>query len=197
MDERETFQEAVWRNDLSKVGEMLGAGFDANAPLEESRAGLTIARSVEMARLLVAHGAFVGAERPRDGYTSLHHAAEEGRDRMLEVLLGTKLGGALGTFDYVSRTPLMCAVQRNRVECARLLLQAGSDVNAHDEPRIGDTALHVAVEEGLLEMFEMLLEAGADPEIEGWMRLTPRLKAEARGDDAGRGMLRVLRKRGL
>ncbi len=195
MNDRERMEEAVYKNNLEDVKEMLLLGFDPNTPLREHQTALTIVQSVDMARLLIAHGAKVSAEHPEDGYTSLHWAAGEGRVELLTVLLRTELGTALGIFDEVSRTPLICAVDHGCVACVRLLLDAGSDVNANDEPRIGNTALHYAVEKGHVEIFKLLLDAGADPDIEGWMRLTPRFKAEHRNDAAGRGMVNLLKKR--
>jgi ankyrin repeat protein len=72
----------------------------------------------------------------------------------------------------------MCAVSKNNLEVARLLIDAGADVNANDEDRIGDTALKEAVYKGEVEMVKLLLEANADPTIEGWMRITPLLEAQ-------------------
>ncbi|MDQ6942506.1 MAG: ankyrin repeat domain-containing protein, partial [Candidatus Eremiobacteraeota bacterium] len=53
------------------------------------------------------------------------------------------------------------------------LIDAGADVNAHDESRIGDTALLLAVQHGLFDIAKILVEHGADPTIPGWMGRTP------------------------
>lgn len=62
----------------------------------------------------------------------------------------------------------------------KFLQEAGADVNAHNAPHIGDTALRLAAENGTLEMVELLLNAGADPTIPGWMALTALDKARDR-----------------
>lgn len=156
--------------------------FDGSTPLYWAADG-----DPAIVQQLIDHGASVGAERPSNGSTSLHEAAEAGNVEGLRLLLKTDLGPHLGTFDYVSRTPLHCAVASGSVECARLLIEAGCDVNANDEASIGDTALHDAVRAGNLQMVELLLDHGADPTIRGWMWITPLDKArEGERDDRPR-----------
>src|SRR5687768_14037237 len=67
-------------------------------------------------RLLIEHGATVHADdggvKPHDRSTSLHYPAEEGRVDLLRLLLSEAGGAAvLGVFDYIARTPLICAVE--------------------------------------------------------------------------------------
>ena len=99
---------------------------------------------------------------------------------MVNLLLEHDGAVALDWFDTTDRTPLMIAVAVGSVPIARRLLEAGADVNAHDGPRIGDTALHLAAASGTLEMAELLVKAGADPTIRGWMWITPLDKARER-----------------
>jgi ankyrin repeat protein len=109
------------------------------------------------------------------------------------MLLAAGGGAVLNTFDYICRTPLMWAVDAGHIEIVRALIDAGSDVNARDEARIGNTALHFAVEKERAEMVELLLRAGADPSAPGWMRLTPLDKAERRKSPEGQRVLAMLR----
>ncbi len=99
---------------------------------------------------------------------------------MVNLLLDYDGAAALNWFDVTDRTPLTIAVEMEDIPIARRLIEAGADVNAHNEPQIGDTALHRAAANGTLEMVELLLEAGADPTIEGWMRRTPLDRAQER-----------------
>lgn len=128
--------------------------------------------SLRLVRALIAAGMTVAEEHPSDGLTSLHRAAEEGFVQVIEALLGAGGRGALGSFDFINRTPLICAVHKGHLEAAQVLIDAGSDVNAHDELRIGDPALRWAINEKNVEMIELLLRAGADPTVPGWMQIT-------------------------
>ena len=65
-------------------------------------------------------------------------------------------------------------------EIVKLLLAAGADVNAHDNRRIGNTALNEVAGDGAFETIEVLLEAGADPTIRGWMNLNALDRARSR-----------------
>lgn len=126
----------------------------------------------DLVRRLIKHGASVGEEQPEDGYFSLHCAAEDGYLSIAQQLLEAGGRGVLDTFDYINCTPLMCAVVNNHYEIAQLLIKAGSNVNAFDEPQIGNTALRDIGDSGSTKMIKLLLEAGADPNIPGWMQIT-------------------------
>jgi ankyrin repeat protein len=127
---------------------------------------------------LISIGSNAESEKPEDGHSSLHAAAEEGNAEIIKLLLEAGGKSKLNTFDYIAETPLMKAVKKNSFEVARLLIDAVADVNANDEDRIGDTALKEAVYKGEVKMVKLLLEANADPTIEGWMRVTPLLRAQ-------------------
>jgi ankyrin repeat protein len=147
---------------------------------------------VELLELLLEAGASVMAE-PNHESTSLHVAAEMGFTSVLQRLLAADGKNAVDRFDYIARTPLTCAIQARQFPAAQTLIAAGADVNAHDEVRIGNTALHYAAEEGDSEAVEFLLRAGADPAIRGWMGITAIGKAEGRGDEKGRQILALLK----
>ena len=188
MDWNEFLGEAIAEKDIGLVREALAQGADPNhsdkdwsdplsghTPLFWAVSG----GSLEIARLLLDSGAWVAAEANTQD-SSLHAAVEDANLPSVNLLLDYDGAAALDWFDYISRTPLMIAVEMENIPIARRLIEAGADVNAHDEPRIGDTALRIASENGTLEMVEMLLSAGADPTIRGWMWITPLDKAEAR-----------------
>jgi len=87
----------------------------------------------------------------------------------------------------------MCAIEAGQLVAAQLLISAGADVNAFDEERIGNTALHCAVFSGTCQAVELLLKAGANPNIPGWMGVTAMYKAEKRDDDEGKRMVALLK----
>ena len=104
-----------------------------------------------------------------------------GDAELVRIMLSVTGTALLRQFDpELSWTPLMYAVKNGDTAMAKLLIEAGSDVNAHDEPKIGDTALLLAVNRGDFEMAKLLVAHGADPGIPGWMQLTPLHQARDR-----------------
>lgn len=177
MDWNEFLHESVAARGIDLVGQALAEGADPNRPDNDWDSfffGTTelywavSGGDVEIVRLLLDKGARVAAEEQANS-SSLHAAVEDANLPMLTLLLEYDGRVALDWFDYIDRTPLMIAVEAGYVLLARRLIEAGSSVNAHNEPKIGDTALYIAAANGTLEMVELLLRAGADPTIRGWM----------------------------
>ncbi len=106
------------------------------------------------------------------GDSFVHVAAQDGDLELVEFLLRFECPRCLGTFDELSKTPLIWAAENGHADVVPLLLAAGADPNAHDEPRIGNTAIREAVRGGHGPIVALLLEAGADPTIPGWMQLS-------------------------
>jgi ankyrin repeat protein len=111
--------------------------------------------------------------------TALHIAADNGNAEMILILLDA--GGA-AYLDSVGdgMTPLGMAVKKGHVRAVETLLSRGASVNARDEPNVGDPPLSDAVDNGDEEMVRLLLSAGADPDIPGWMTLSPLDRAQRR-----------------
>ena len=183
MDWNEYLRDAVAADEAEHARHALTQGANINAA---DRDGCTLlfravqAGHLERVSLLLNLGARVAANDGGDS-SSLHAAVEDVYRPMLALLL-TAAGAteAFKSFDYVSRTPLIIAVEQNNRDMAQMLLEAGADVNAHDEARIGSTALHIAAANGTPEMVQLLLQYGADPNIPGGMGLTARDQAEGR-----------------
>jgi uncharacterized protein len=114
----------------------------------------------------------------------LHVAAEVGDVAVLAALPGASVRKLVNELDGMDRTPLMYAAQKDRVEVARALIEAGADVNAKSST--GETALRITAAGGTPEMARLLLEAGGDPNLPGRMMLTPLDRARERQTPEGR-----------
>ncbi|KAF8474426.1 hypothetical protein DFH94DRAFT_129537 [Russula ochroleuca] len=163
---------------------LLEHGADVNARIEhegEDDEGVTplhLAAAdygrVEVVRVLLEHGANVGAEDNK-GRTPLHEAADyrriegnygrvegyvSGKVELVRVLL--EHGANVGAEDSEGRTSLHVAAEHAKVEVVRLLLEHGANVGAQDNE--GRTPLHKAVarEYGMVEVIRVLLEHGAN-----------------------------------
>ena len=147
-------------------------GFGGNTPLHEA----VEEGNAEIVQILVDAGADIEAEGFM-GQTPLGLAAEEGASEIMQILLGQ--GADSGTPEgedkqspTIGSEALFTAIKKGDVETVRLLVEAGTDVNAA-EGFGGNTPLHEAVEEGNTEIVQILVDAGADIEAEGFMGRTP------------------------
>ena len=120
----------------------------------------------------------------------LHRAAQDGDLARVDDLIERKY--PLNRFDDLGKTPLHYAVQDNRLGVVKRLIEAGANVNAHDERVIGNTPLSDYARECTYEMAKVLIDAGADPTIRGWMQMNAIDRARERKDANARKVLRLL-----
>ena len=176
--------EAIYWSDPEIVRLLVEAGADVNAaegfggntPLHEA----VEQGNGEIVKILVAAGADVNAEGSMSR-TPLSLAAEKGATEIMRILLRPGLDAgtsADGEDKEAASTPsigseaLFTAIENDDVEIVRLLIEAGTDVNA-PAGFGGNTPLHVAVEQGNGEIVKILVAAGADVNAEGFMSRTP------------------------
>ena len=128
------------------------AASDAADPLGDARA-LALAAMGDMAGG-VATG-LLGWCVERDRADAVRFLLEEGVDPNGSVTsLVSELPSQVG--------PLYLAAELGRMECSRLLLDAGAELNVAD-PRARITPLHAAASHGHEDLVRLFLERGADP----------------------------------
>lgn len=89
----------------------------------------------------------------------------------VEIML--RIGADPNTRASDGLTALWMAVIMNDPKIARLLVDAGADVNARD-PRDGNTPLHAALINGSKDIAKLLIEKGANPDISNYKGITAR-----------------------
>lgn len=161
-----------------------GADFTSNRVTPLWRA--TLRRTTRVLEHLFARGATLQGERCKGNTDSpLHEVASAGRIDMLTVLLANGGRELINTADNCGLygSPLAWAAHDGRVEVARLLLNHGALIDWLDDARIDDTPLAQAIKQGRLEMAKYLLSRGANPDVPGWMHITPRMRAKDAGPE--------------
>ena len=105
-------------------------------------------------------------------------AARDGLTLQLRAHLATQEDVAIALQpepEWGGTTALYASCLRGHPSCAKLLIEAGADVNHANLP--GDTALHIASQKGFARCVELLLAAGADASCEGASGNTPLMLA--------------------
>jgi ankyrin repeat protein len=124
-------------------------------------------QGVSTARLLLERGVDVNAW-DKNGWTSLHWAAFNGRVEVTKVLLDHGANAKLETEEGETALHIVSRgvydSQEQGVSTALLLLERGVDVNARDKSDW--TSLHRAAFEGRVEVALFLLDHGANAKLE-------------------------------
>ena len=116
---------------------------------------------VEVAELLLRHGADVGAVDEQLN-NPLHRAAEEGHLNIVRLLFhfaednGRDALDLLTARDYENNTPLHLAVDNGHYDVIRYLLEQGADCNTHRA--MFNAPLHAACTSGDARIVKVLLE---------------------------------------
>jgi ankyrin repeat protein len=170
---------------------LLDAGSNVEVPNQEGQTALMLsarAGSLDVAELLVRHGANVNAREKWRGQTALMWAADARSAEMTRFLIAHKAdvnARALAN-DWPTQmtgeprnqyrptgglTPLLYAARSGCTDCVKALLDAGADVN-HPNPD-GVTPLMVAMDNFAFDTAKLLFERGANPNVWDWWGRTP------------------------
>jgi len=162
---------------------LLKAGADADSPNPEGQTALMlVARTgnVEAAKLLVKHGATVDAREGWGDQTALMWASARRHPEMMEFLIskGADVDARSKWRDYQRHitsearaknmdtgglTPLLYAARENCVECVKVLIERGADIDKTDPDRV--SPLLLAVRNTNWDIAKLLIEAGADVDL--------------------------------
>ncbi len=106
-------------------------------------------RHAEIFAILLQNGA---NQKTSDGMPLIHKACEEEQEDIVRCFTAARLGTSS---QYFGLTPLHVATRSGNKTIARLLLEAGADVNAEDS--VGRSPLFEACEQGEEELITLLL----------------------------------------
>lgn len=154
--------DAVRAQDNAAVEALLASGVEVDETDFVFGTALHVAVSegnLEIAGILIDHGADVEAISEQQGSRALHLAAQFGNAAMLALLLDS--GADIEARDGLQRTPIHRAATAGHAEAVRQLLDRGANVHAKDG-KYGATPLHEASHHGRLEVVKLLLDHGAD-----------------------------------
>jgi ankyrin repeat protein len=173
------------------IGKLLDAGADANAATTEGETALmTVARTgnVEAAKVLLSHGADVNSKEQWRQQTPLMWAVAESHPEMAQELIahGADVNARQVTWNWERQitkeprekwmplgglTPLLFAAREGCVECSRVLVKAGADINATNPN--GFSPILLAIINSHYDVAALLLDLGADPNITDETGRTP------------------------
>lgn len=120
---------AVFFGHRETVETLLGAGAEVNTASRESMKvtplhSAAAARQVEIARVLIAHGANVNATQAESEFTPLHEAALNGDLEFARLLL--EHGANVNAKMKDGKTPLGFALEQNKTEMVAFLRERGA-----------------------------------------------------------------------
>jgi uncharacterized protein len=173
------------------IERLLKAGADASFTGPEGETALmTAARTgnVAAAKVLLAHGAVVDAREQWRGQTALMWAAAQRHPGMVQELIanGAEVNGHSAIQKWERQTtaeprekwlppggltPLLFAAREGCVDCARILVESGANVNMADPD--GISPLLSSVINGHYDVAGLLLDKGADPNLADSTGRTP------------------------
>lgn len=169
---------AASRGQTEEVRRLIKEGVDVNKRTGSGETALMLAvwdNRIEVARILIEHGADVNAIEPKGDIevTALMIAARYGRIKMMRLLIehGADVNAKSLEHGY---TVLQRAVRNGQTEAVKLLIEHGADVNARNG--VGLTAMYYARNEA---MKKLLIDAVSKSRLEKKEPILPRERRPA------------------
>jgi ankyrin repeat protein len=177
--------EAANAGNGAMIEALLKAGADPNATFGDGETPLmTASRTGAMTgvKALLAHGAKVNAVESSRGQTALMWAVAEDHADVAKLLIAAGAdvnirstlfdfnfrkvanGGTQAVYSRGGLTALMLAARQGAIESAKVLLDAGADINAA-EPEYGFTPVLEAIYNDHYDLAAMLVDRGADLKV--------------------------------
>ena len=176
--------EAALLGNAELLAALLDAGADPESPNADGQTALmVVARSnnVAAAQLLLQHGANINATEQWQGQNAVIWAAAQSQPQMLELLL--QAGGDANSRSIPNErdrqisaerrfqwrpaggfTALAYAAREGCLDCTRLLVEAGADIDTGDVENV--TPLNLAIMNFHFDTAKYLIEAGAN--VDKW-----------------------------
>jgi ankyrin repeat protein len=173
--------EAATLGDVAMMEALLKGGADPNSTYGAGETPLMLSArtgNLNAVKLLLDRGANVNGADEFKGYTPLMFAATENQPEVAKLLiekgadvnahsrhfefgeLKSASGGALMERAEGGMTPLQYAAREGNIETAKVLIDAGADVNA-PEPQHDFTPMLIAIYNGKYDFASLLMERGA------------------------------------
>lgn len=183
--------EAALNGDVAVIEKLLKAGADVESPNADGQTALmVVARSsnVAAAKMLLSHGANVNAVEKWRQQTALMWAAAENQPAMVKVLV--EAGADVNARSMVNNwerqvtaearaiarpsgglTPLLYAARQGCLECAKVLAEAGADLDLGDPDNV--SPLLLATLNGRFDVAAYLINRGANVNKWDWWGQSP------------------------
>lgn len=167
--------ETAWKNDAATVKNLLAKGVNPNF-IYKGKTPLHVAahvESLEIATLLLEHGALVDAKETWHNETPLYEAASRGSPEIVQLFL--EHGADPNAMGVNGWSPLYIATDYGCERVVAVLIRYGADVNIQTDD--GETPLHAAAASSRSARYDeecrgrqyytalVLLAHGADPNI--------------------------------
>ena len=155
-DHKTALHRAARGTDLEILRTLIKTTKDIDCRDWHGRTPLLCATDLRIVNEFLDAGAKIDAQRS-DGKTSLHFAAQEGNQALVETLLIR--GAATDTASHDGWTPLHAAAHHGSLEAVGMLLDIGVDPDSQSKTL--STPLFMASSNGHSDVIDVLLKAGA------------------------------------
>ena len=183
--------EAATAGNAAVIETLLSAGADVDSPGADGQTALMLAAQgghIKAAQLLIDRGANINARESWREQSALMWAAAQNQAPIIALLIehGAEVDARSAVNDWPRQvtaeprrmyrpfgglTPLLFAVREGCVECARLLVEGGANIDLPDPKNV--TPLYLAIDNFHFDVAKYLLEAGANPNKWDWLGRTP------------------------